>query len=95
MTWLEQRERLDELPEALEIIDHSDLAPLHAGAKFCKTDLVTAVGAPPLLEEAAEMVHVAGLDAAVAGIDDEAEPRDAVRHGRHGGLRVDDQAQRG
>lgn len=25
LTWLEQRERLDELPEALEIIDRGDL----------------------------------------------------------------------
>ena len=69
--------------------------PLQTGVKFGKADLVETVGPPPLPQTAAEMAHIPGLDAAVAGIDDETEPRDAMGHWKHRGLGVYGEPQHG
>ena len=52
---------------------------LHRSVKFGKTDFAVAIIVPVRTQTAREFHYVARLDATVRGVNDKAEPRDAVR----------------
>ena len=67
---------------------------LNRGVEFAEADFSRLIGLPAPAQAAVGLAHFASLQAAVVGVDDEAQPRDAVRHRHDLGAVVDGQAQR-
>lgn len=90
--WLPQ----DMLAQAPAIgVAHMVDSALHTGIEGGKTDRASTVRLPVLLQPALKMLHVASFDLAVVGVDEKAEPGDAMLHRRDLRLGMDGEPERG